>query len=477
MFKSRWIWAVYALFIGVRLWAFAVSDNGIDYHHNAFDRPIFVEAWLQRPGAWFPDPAYPPVHFYLLGATRLLTVDLLYAPRLLSLLCALVSFWPLVSMTRRWYGDRAALWAALGYAAFPLGVRVSVVSLEVAPYLMFLALGFERFSEAWEVKHANWPAALFGAFFVGLAAATRFDAWAFLPVLCFAAVWYDRRGGWPVAALLLAFPAIWMFWQWRDLDNPFLFLSISSHFSAGLMNRFSLAERLMAWPKIIFFTLGPPLTLAGLAGFIYAALKKKGWWLLLVFAVNFLLFVTRSVQGTFNVHETKYAAALGLFMLPFAGLALDKLFSAFQLRYRRAMAIVLVGMIAGCGVAQIQIDNQRFQVDPGLRAVASWMAQHRDGRPVIFGSRFQGYLILHGRIPPSAQLVAYTSDKTGLIDEQNLQALFDHPGKKLMVYDVLPDGLDLNPVLKLHPSGEQERFGHRLRPLFTFGDYSIYEVD
>ena len=38
--------AVAAVHTGLRVWTFLASDNGIDFHHNAYDRGLFVTRWL-----------------------------------------------------------------------------------------------------------------------------------------------------------------------------------------------------------------------------------------------------------------------------------------------------------------------------------------------------------------------------------------------------------------------------------------------
>lgn len=476
MLKSRITWLLFLLVILVQVWAFFNSDNGIDLHHNAFDRQIFVADWVER-GGLIPDPAYPPLHFYILAALRLVTPDLQFAPRLLSLLCGLLAFWPLVLLTRRLFGERAGDWAGLGYAVFPLGVRAAVLSLAVAPYLLFLALGLERLSKAWAGRKIDAAAAVWGGFFITLACATRFDAWAFLPVMAAVAVWRDRRRGWLVALVACLFPLVWMASQWRIYHDPLHFLSISGGISALHMVKLSLVERVFAWPQIVFFALGPLVGVASIFGLIIAGKKKTGLWLIGIFAFGLAVFIWRTAHGTFGTNETKYAAALGLMLLPLAGLALETMRAKVADRWRPVAALVVGAFILTAGVAQIRAENIRFQADPDLAATAGWLAEHRDGRAAIIGTRNQGYLIIHGQVPKADRLLAQTSDETGRIDVDHLRTMFDRSGEKLLVYDVLPDGLDFHNILQLKQGSAQEKMGHAFTPLFTQGAYTVFAVE
>jgi 4-amino-4-deoxy-L-arabinose transferase-like glycosyltransferase len=473
MFKSRAAWAVFAAMAVVRVWVFVVSDNGIDGHHNAFDRPLFVENWVER-GGWDPDPAYPPVHFYLLAALRAVTTNLDLAPRLLSLLCGLLAFWPLVLLTRRWFGANAALWTGLGYAVFPLGVRVSALSLEVAPYLLLLALAFERLAKAWEGKRVNFGAALAGALLLTVACATRFDGWTILPVVALYAIWKDRARGWFVAAVACAFPALWMLHHWLMYHDPFHFLSVSGGISAVHMAKLSLAERLVAWPRIVFFTTGPALVIAALIGAFVIRRRGPGRWLLAAFALSLAVFMWRTAQGSFGANETKYAAALGLMLLPFAGQGLASIVHAVAKSWRAPVTIVLAVVVAVAGLVSIQSENESFAANRDLRQTAQWLAQNRGARPVILGTRDQGYLIIVGKIPRAARLLAETRDENGQINVDQLHSLLDRPGAKLLIYDLLPDGLDFRNLLQPELSG---RGRHAFTPTFTSGAYTIYLVE
>jgi len=476
MFKSRMLWLVFAVVLAVRVWVFVVGDNGIDGHHNAFDRPLFVEQWVER-GGWVPDPAYPPVHFYLLAGLHVFTDDLELAPRLLSLLCALLAFWPLMALTRRWFGDRAAWGSGLAYAVFPLGVRTATLSLEVAPYLLFLALGFERLGKAWGAARRDMPAALTGALWITLAAATRFDAWAFLPLIVVYAIWRDRRWGWATALVTCLFPLIWMAHQHAAYGDPLHFLAISGGISGVHMARLSLVERVLAWPRIVLLTTGPLVVLAATFGAFAAWRRNAGQWLLAVFGFSLVVFAARTIQGSFGANETKYAAALGLMLLPFAGLGLDVVLQKVPAAGRAWATIVVVALIAALGLAQIRADNIRFAANADIGAVTDWLSVNRGDRPVILGTRDQGYVIIYGQVPPDARLLAQTRDDTGKIDREHLQKMFDRPGEKLIVYDVIPDGLDFHDLLQLNQLDVQERMGHTFTPLLSHGPYTIFAVD
>jgi len=475
MFKSRLAWAVFVAVIAVRVWVFAVSDNGIDGHHNAFDRPLFVEEWVQR-GGWDPDPAYAPVHFYLLAALRVVTTNLDLAPQLLSLLCGLLAFWPLIVLARRWFGAEAAWWTGLAYAVFPLGVRVSALSLEVAPYLLFLALAFERLSKAWEGRRTNLGAALAGAFFLAVACATRFDGWTILPVVAVYAIWKDRRGGWLVAAVACSFPPLWMLHHWLIYHDPLHFLTISGGISAVHMAKVNLWDRLLAWPRILLFTTGPLLVAAAAVGAVSIRRRGPGRWLLAAFALSLAVFMWRTARGTFGANETKYAAALGLMLLPFAGCGLAAIVRALSRSWRAPASVVLAAAVAAAGLARIHADNVDFAARPDLVATADWLAAHRDGLPVIIGTRDQGFLIIKGKIPRAARLLAETRDETGQINVEQLQSMIDRPGRKFIVYDVLPDGLDFRTLLQPYFAGGGEH-PHTFTPAFTSGAYTIYLVE
>lgn len=475
MSKSWRVWAVFAVYLAVRLWVYFASDNGIDHHHNAFDRPLFVEQWLNE-NRLVPDPAYPPVHFYMLAALRLISTDMLYAPRLLSLFCALLSFWPIFSLTRRWFGEASALWAGLAFAFFPLGARTAAISLEAAPYLLFIALAGERLGKGWEGNRVNRAAVLWGAWWLTIACATRFEGWILIPPVVMIALWRDRPSGLLAGLTACLFPAFWLIYQWQVKGDPWHFLQVSGGISHHHMEALSLPARLLGWPRILFFSLSPLLALAAAEGAGQALRRRRGGWLLLLFGISLPIFMIRTMIGTFGLNETKYAASLGLMLLPFAGLSLATLAERFGAQ-KKAAATVLFLAIGAAAVYQIHIENRAFLASPDLRATADWLAANREGRPVVIGTRDQGYLLIHGRIPPAARLLAQTRDETGEIDRDHLQKLLQENGEKLIVYDRLQDGLDFHPVLQLSEAREQRRLGQAFTEVYRSGDYEIYLVN
>jgi len=474
MSKSWRVWTVFAVYLAVRIWVYVASDNGIDHHHNAFDRPLFVEQWLQE-GRVVPDPAYPPVHFYLLALLRVFSAEMVHAPRLLSLFCALLTFWPLFSLTRRLFGEAAGWWTGLAFAFFPLAARTAVISLEVAPYLLFVALACERLSKGWEGKRDDRRALLWGAFWLTVACATRFEGWLLLPPVVAIALWRNRRSGLPVGAIGCLFPIVWLIFQWRMKGDPFHFLQVSGGISRHHMAALSLPARLLGWPRILFFSMGPLAALAAAEGLIQALRRRRGGWLALLFGVSLPVFMLRTALGTFGLNETKYAAALGLLLLPFAGLSLATLIERLGPR-RRLTVVVLFSAIGAAAIYQIHMENRAFLARPDLRATAAWLAAERDGRPVVIGTRDQGYLLIHGRIPPASRLPAQTRDETGDIDRDHFRTLLQQDGEKLLVYDRLRDGLDFHPLLQLSGAREQQRQGCYFTRIFQAGDYEIYLV-
>ncbi|MCZ7584199.1 MAG: glycosyltransferase family 39 protein [Deltaproteobacteria bacterium] len=186
--------AFFIVHVAVRPVTFAYSDNGIGFHHNAYDRGLFVQRWLGAEDFRFvPDIAYGPVHYYLVAATMAAVPDPTDATRYLSFLSSIAVFFLVAGLARRIFGAWEGAAAGLLVALHPHGIRLSVVGLDMMPYAALLLGGFYAFARFREERAAAW-AALSGALFT-LAAATRFEAWIVLPVAAVAAIAADRKKG------------------------------------------------------------------------------------------------------------------------------------------------------------------------------------------------------------------------------------------------------------------------------------------
>ncbi|MCB9477755.1 MAG: glycosyltransferase family 39 protein [Deltaproteobacteria bacterium] len=467
--------AVAAVHTGLRVWTFLASDNGIDFHHNAYDRGLFVTRWLAH-FTPVPDVAYGPVSFYLDAGAMAMIGDPVLATRLLSLVCAILLIVPTYALTRRLFGDTAALGATALAAVHPHAMRMGAVGLEMAPYALILLTAFWALAR-YDSAARRWPWALVAGLLFTMAAGTRFDAWVVLPVVGVAALWRDWKNGVLFCLAAALFPAVWMAYNLKLYGDPVHFLTIAGNIAGVHMHALSIPERLLGWPKILARYAPWPTLLFALAAVPLAWRVKATRPLLAAWTLTFAVFEIQTARAAMGWNETKYVMPLVAMMIPQAGAAVEAAWN--RKGTLRAAAVLMVIAAAAWGVKVTAEDNVRFAAPKGARQQARFIAElPRDGR-VVIGTSLQGYLLVHGKLLGGRALLPYPEDTTGRISADKLASYFRDPETKYLAYHY-EDPVDFAPVLELpRDAGVTPWRDFRLVRLFLSDDrqFAVYRVE
>ncbi len=465
---------VFAVYVAVRLAVFAASDNGIDFHHNAYDRGLFVERWLANFEV-VPDAAYGPVGYYLTAAIMAAVPDPILAPRVLSLISSFALFWIVALLARRIFGVREAVLALVLLTAHPHGIRLSVVGLDMMPYAAIVMAAFLAWDAWWTNPERVAPAAIAGFAFT-VAAATRFEIWAALPILGALALWRGRSKGLAFVAACAAFPATWCAWQWTRTGDPLNFLRISQGVSAIHMADKSLFERAIAWPAVLAHDAPLPTALLGLAAFITLRRARRAWALMASAAWTFAVFETQALRGAMGANETKYVMPLVVMMIPQAAAELARRLDGrwFEKFIASGMSVILIGLSTLVTLA----DNARFAVPGGAVEQAAFLRETpRAPERVVIGTSLQGWLLVHANLRDGRAVLA-APGPGGAFDEAGLRKLLDDPCARWLAYE--PDNpVDFAPVLGLPDAPSAERLGLAFTRVFRSGDgrFAVYRVE
>jgi Dolichyl-phosphate-mannose-protein mannosyltransferase len=465
--------ALLAFYIALRVVVFHYSDNGIDFHHNAYDRGIFVQNWMQD-FRLVPDVSYGPVHFYLVGAVMLILPDPVLAPRLLALICSIVVFVLIYKLTRRLYGPWEAIVAGILAAAHPHGVRLSVVGLEMMPYAMILIGAFLALHYFWTSDRKFALAALAGLLFT-LAAATRFEAWIVLPIVCVAALIKEWKSGLVFCVAASIFPAAWMGYHFHLYGEPFHFLGIAGNIAGVHMQKLPLWQRALGWPIILVKYAPLPTCLLALVGFVTAWSNKAIRPLLLGAGLTFAIFETQTIRGVMGTNETKYVMPLVLMVIPQAAQEVTRRIDGHQVL--RGIIIFMSCVMLILVPVRIIRDGRAFAAPKGAKEQAAFLAKLPADAKVMIGTSLQGYLLVEGDLMSRAVL-PYPEDTTGRMSAERIAGFVKDSPVRFVAYQY-DDPVDFAPLMKLPADADNAQWkGFNFQRVFLSvdGKFAVYEV-
>jgi 4-amino-4-deoxy-L-arabinose transferase-like glycosyltransferase len=313
-----------------RLVVFPVNEN---FYGDAVARTELAERWVSSPHLIrsFSDGArqFGPLHLYLVGgALKVLGRE--QAGRAVSLLFGVLSVVPLFALTRRFFGWRAGVWAALALSVWGLHLQLSTTGASEALGVFLMLSVFALFSQALEESRFG---PLFGAAVVlNLACAVRYDAWMYMPLLALMPLLWrrDRVAGVTMAVafglLCLPFPLWWM--QGNELahGDPLYPITQIDAFHRGWAvsesGRYGTlwlrVQGLGFWPAMALFTLTPGVALLGMVGMVKAWRERpETRWVVLAALVPVAYYAFRSAVLVNFIPLGRFTATQVVLLLPF----------------------------------------------------------------------------------------------------------------------------------------------------------------
>jgi len=285
------------LVLAVRLVVFPVNEH---LYGDAVPRTEMAEAWARTPHliTSFGDGAaqYGPLHLYLVGAA-LSVFDRNDASRLISLLFGALTVVPIFALTRHYFGSRSATWACLAFAVWGLHVQASTTGGSEAVALFLMWVAFAWFTRG--LYRPHWIPFAIAALAMNLAAATRYDAWLYIPLLAAVPLWQwtDKgravRFGALFALLCLPYPTFWMAGNAAAHGHPLYPLTYidgyhrawAAEMSHGWLEWWLRAQGLGFWPAMALVTLSPGVAWLGALGMTAAWRTRPATQWLIVAAI------------------------------------------------------------------------------------------------------------------------------------------------------------------------------------------------
>ena len=351
---------VFLIFAGaflVRLYILLNSDN---YEGTAVGRATVAMDILRHPGfmANF-DPAFAPLHLYLVAGALCILKDPMFTPQLVSFIFGSLLIFPFYHYVRLSFNRETAIFSSLIVCLYPLHVFHSVISTAPVTFHFFLFSSLYFFFKFKKQPSDKVAFLVLSAVFLNLACMIRYEGWVFIPLLSL--LLYNNKKRHIVSFLLISMilPLVLMYLNYIRSNDPLFFLHQSDQHSRFMINfwrksglKWYLFNPLIAWPRILCETLNPYVVITGFCGLAYCLCKKKYLHPTIIFLTLFLIFEYKAVRQTL-IFDTKYSLTLGLLLIPFCFLLLADITRIFRKKILKTAALVIFVLF----VAYISIRN------------------------------------------------------------------------------------------------------------------------
>jgi 4-amino-4-deoxy-L-arabinose transferase-like glycosyltransferase len=261
----------------LRVLSLCFSDNA---GGDAGVHAAAAAAWLSHPSAKFVFGTYPPGHFWLIGLFSLVVPNVIWAGRLLSLVCGVASLFIVWRLARLCYGASGALLSLAVFTFYSLHIGYSTTSSAEVPYLFFLLAGTYLFLSGLQASSDQvWRLFLSGLLF-SVSESIRFEAWVFCAAIvaataCAWIVSLRRRGPGVVASAVWILAAglwpVFMMAYCRHFYGDAMYLVDQNHLRVvESLKTVSVAHQFAVMPMAILVSVSPIAVLAGIAGGVFS---------------------------------------------------------------------------------------------------------------------------------------------------------------------------------------------------------------
>jgi hypothetical protein len=243
---------------------------------------------------------FGPLHIVLMGLLGTVWPEAPDCGRALSLVVGVASIVPLMALARRFFGERAAVVAALVFSLWGLHVQCSTTSASEALCLFLVLSALERI-EAGVASGRSAPLVVAGLA-TTLACATRYNLWLWAPCFVLRVALGTRRMKPTLvfAAVAASFPVLWMVGNGRATGDPLYplhdieafhrawYVSEATSWTAAKMQWLTL----FFWPGLALLSLSPLAAIAGGVGAVAAVARRHPSWWIVALAVGTLAYYT-----------------------------------------------------------------------------------------------------------------------------------------------------------------------------------------
>jgi hypothetical protein len=379
---------------------------------DEFGRTIVAAAWSKHPvmvwnGVWL------PFHTYLFGTALLIKWELLWMPRLVTILIGCVSIVLMYFLASSLFESQAAgLISAFLLSVNPAHIWLSATPLTEMPNATLVLAATWSFGVYLKNSKRVWLFIAAGA--LALANGFRFESWLIsalftLIVLSKGFLWVIRRKNQPGETLFLViaacipwvFPLGWMIGNYIETQNPFYFTEAIRAYKLQWYGQD------VSYRKYVetFLRMDPYLAILGILGILVCLLLNKRskaiQWYVAATAIPLAVYILLSggqVEPPGNY--IRYLAPFAFLFYPSLGYLLIVVSTKVTQCDRLKLGLVLfLGLAA---ITQIQAAF-RFKNDPAADGLAVGLAirEMREGtpeisdRPVLIELSYWQYLAIH----------------------------------------------------------------------------------
>ena len=369
--EKRYIWLVLVLFLCMRvvLQALIYRAGFKSITADEFGRIVLASQWAENPhpiwgGGWL------PFGEYLFGIALKLKWELLWIPRLITILFGLASIIFMYLFSLSIFNDhRVAIASTVWMGLNPIHVQLSSVPLTEMLYgalVVGMAWYFSRYLSSQKVTHL-----ISAAILMAIANGFRFEAWLFSIVLIIFLFWeffpilksdVNLSMGLTLtgsASLIIAFPVAWMIASYYQSGNFFSSLDFVRVYKATWQ---AAGTDFLAYARTILSS-DPFLAILAPFGIGYLTIKKekskdKIWYIALA-TIPFILFISLH-RGQIEPHGImfRYMGLFTFFLYPAAAFLSIKLIHRFS-DSEILIKWMIIGLVLVIGVFQV---NNNFRL-------------------------------------------------------------------------------------------------------------------
>ncbi len=375
----------------------------------AFELPLMVSdgdamSRLEMAWEWAQDPyllpgglIWLPFHFALIGfPTYLLNVSIWQSSTAVTLLCSLLSFPLLFSISKKRFNTAVALLACLLLAVNPFHIKYSVLSMTEVPFVFFALAAIWCFYMFIEKGVMSYLVA--SSIFLNCCSLIRFEGWIISALLTFNLLYYGKGIRLVVVygclnVLSIAFYILISYTTTGNLIHGLVMSDKEVRFAyAAINDKWMHVINGMKWERVLPLWLLPFLFYG-----VYIGIKKK-IELPYLFTGLFLLFlITWKVLRFETEPAWRYFSVSLIILLPYLSLAILNISNQIAL-FRLSLIAIISILLLKQSVVQFNDISKSLGDTNGTVIAAEWLShQRKPNQKVFYHSNdfsFSGFRIL-----------------------------------------------------------------------------------
>ncbi len=291
---------------------------------DAVSRIFASLKWMENP-SWTTSSIWAPFHFYIHGSGLMIWNNLIYTPKIITILFSVATLIPFYFLTKREFNKSGALIATIFLAISPILFHNSFLALSETPYLFFLTASINLLSKG--IKENSIPIVLMAGLTLSIASGIRYEAWVMTAILSLVLLLAKQWKHLIIFNLTAAlFPLYWLASNWLETGDPLFSIQGTYHWNHEIMGINEGLDFEAYLKRIWFFPFSWVIAIGIPTGYlvlkpIFKSYTKKGRNLQLVllslpFFIMFLFYIYNTLKGSLLLQH-RYIGTLVILSLPF----------------------------------------------------------------------------------------------------------------------------------------------------------------